>query len=400
MVLHGALSPIGTARRGPPEPVPGTPRRVVFGFLDLGEGGAQRLSLEACRHLRPDRFQGAILCVRGRGRLVEAARRSGLEVVALDRLRRPFDLGAVAVLSAELRRLHADVLHVALYSRASPYLRWAARWARVPLVVAHDWSQPEPQRRLRRLVDAPLRGATRFVAASEAQRRELVARGVSGDAVRVIHSGIDCRPFGLEGRAMARAALGLPQEVPVVLVPARLVAVKGHTTLLRALPALLPRFPALVTLLAGEGPLRQDLEGEARALGLDSSVRFLGTRDDMPRLLAAADLVVLPSLVEGLPAAILEAFAARRAVVASDVGGVAEALRDGTEGRLVPPRASEALAATMAELLDDPARRGAMGEQGRRTVEERFDVRRTTRTLEEAYEQWLAEAASRRGGSA
>lgn len=228
----------------------------------------------------------------------------------------------------------------------------------------------------------------------------IYGRGIPPAAIRVIHSGIECRRFDIESRNEARRALGLPADAPILLVPARLVPVKGHATLLAALPALAGGFPDLLALLAGDGPLRAELESRAGELGLSNRVRFLGHRDDIPRLLAAADLVVLPSRTEGLPSALLESFAARRAVVASDVGGVAEALRDGVEGRLVRAGESDALVAATAELLADRTRRDAMGERARRVVEERFDVRRTTRALEEAYEAWLAEAASRRGGSA
>ncbi len=375
--------------------MPGAPRGLVFGFLDLADAGAQRLTLVTCRHLDRERFRPVVLCARGEGSLVARARAEGWDVRTLGRLRRRFDLPAVAVLARELRELGCDILHVPLYSRASPYLRLAGRLAGVRLTVAHDWSQPAPPPLLRRLADALLDGGTRFVAASEAQRGELLGRGVPGGAIRVIHAGIEWADFGRESRSAARRELGWPEAARIVLVPARLQAVKGHADLLAALPRVRAAIPGLQVLCAGEGPLRATLAARADALDLGGTVQWLGWREEMPRLLAAADLVVLPSHVEGLPAALLEAFAARRAVVATAVGGVPEALTDGVEGRLVPARQPEALGAAILALLSDPARCEAMGAQGRRTVERRFDARTSTRKLEEAYEAWLAEAARR-----
>ena len=181
----------------------------------------------------------------------------------------------------------------------------------------------------------------------------------------------------------------------MALVPARLVAAKGHDDLISVLPAVLARAPRLMVLCAGDGPLAGRLAERLRGEGLAGSVRLLGHTEEMPDLLAAADFIVLPSRVEGLPSVVLEAFAAGRAVVATDAGGVREALTDGCEGRLVPVGDGAALAAAVTELATDPARRAAMAERGRARVERDFRLDRATRRLEAVYERWLA-AAERR----
>ena len=404
MVSDDSVSGIG--RSGPRQPQPpfaaelregspGASRTVVFGFLDLGEGGAQRLTLATCGALRGGRYRPVVLCARGDGSLVEAARARGLQVRALGRLRRPFDLAAVTLLAEELRALGADILHVSLYSRASPYFRLAAQLAGVPLTVVHDWSLPDWLPPLRRSADRLLRGRTRFVAASRAQERDLRQAGVRPDAIAVVHAGVEVEHFAAGARQTTRAALGLEDGRPVALVPARLVAAKGHDDLISVLPAVLARAPRLMVLCAGDGPLAGRLAERLRGEGLAGSVRLLGHTEEMPDLLAAADFIVLPSRVEGLPSVVLEAFAAGRAVVATDAGGVREALTDGCEGRLVPVGDGAALAAAVAELATDPARRAAMAERGRARVERDFRLDRATRRLEAVYERWLA-AAERR----
>lgn len=366
---------------------------VVFAFLDFGRGGAQLATLALARHLDRSRFTPSLLCVRGDGELVAAALAAGLPVCRLGRLRRPWDLRATGRIAAELRRLGTRVLHVPLYSRASPYLRLAALRARVPLVVAHEWSRPESPRLARRIADRWLARGTRFVAASRLEATNLRRAGVAERDLAIAHAGIEIDRFANGDRAAGRAALDIAPGRTVVLVPARLHAAKGHRDLLDAVPATLARAPGLVWLLAGEGAERERIGAAIRDRGLGERIRLIGWRDDMADLLAAADFVALPSRVEGLPGAMLEAFAAGRAVVATDVGGVGEALTDGREGRLVPARSPEKLAQAMTELALDPALRRAMGERGRETAR-RFDVRETTRRFEELYLRWLGERAA------
>lgn len=368
---------------------------MVYGFLDLGEGGAQRLTLATCAALRRERFRPVVLCARGDGPLVEPARALGVEVRTLGRLRRPFDFAAIALLADELRALETDILHVPLYSRVSPYFRLAAHLAAVPLVVAHDWSLPERLPPLRRSADFLLRRSTRFIAASSAQQRELELSGVRRESIAVVHAGIDVERFRAGARQAMRAALELEEGRPVALVPARLVAAKGHDDLISALPAVLAREPRLAVLFAGAGPLAGTLADRLRREGLDGCVRLLGHSERMPDLLAAADFVILPSRVEGLPSVLLEAFAAGRAVVATDAGGVREALTDGAEGRLVAVGDTVALADAVVELAADPRLREAMAQRGRERVERDFRLDSSTRRLEALYDLWLAKVPGR-----
>ena len=368
---------------------------MVFGFLDLGEGGAQRLTLATCAALRRDRFRPVILCARGEGPLIAPARALGLDVRTLGRLGRPFDFAAIALLAEELRALETDILHVPLYSRVSPYFRLAAQLAGVPLVVAHDWSLPERLSPLRRSADLLLRRRTRFIAASSAQRRELERSGVRRESIAVLHAGIDVERFRSGDRQAMRAALELEAGRPMALVPARLVAAKGHDDLISALPSVLAREPRLAVLFAGAGPLAGGLAERLRREGLDASVRLLGHCERMPDLLAAADFVVLPSRIEGLPSVLLEAFAAGRAVVATDAGGVREALTDGCEGRLVAVGDSAALGDAMVELAAHPRLREAMAQRGTARVERDFRLDSATRRLEALYDLWLAKVPGR-----
>lgn len=373
-------------------------RTVIFAFLDFSDGGAQRLALETCRTLDPARYRPALLCVRDRGPLVPAAEAQGVPVRTLARLRRPWDLAAVPVIARALRQLGADIVQVPLYSRAGPYVRLAARLAGVPLVVCHEHCRERPPGPGRRLADRLLTDRrTRFVAVSQADADWLVAQGTPADRIAVIHNGIDTQRFRPADRAAARAELGLAPELPLVLVPARLEHRKGQADLLAALPALLARVPGALIWFAGGGPLATVLPALAAAADLSAAVRFLGPRADIPRLLAAADVMVLPSRMEGLPLAVLEALAAGRPVVATKVGGTGEAVMDGVTGRLVPARDPAALATALADLLSDPIGAAALGGRGRALAVERFRIEAMTERLMERCDTWWAEVGAAGG---
>lgn len=372
------------------------PRAVAFVHLDLGDGGAQRLSLLMARHLDPARYAARIVCLRGDGRLVASARDAGVPVAALGRLRRPRDAAAAPALARHLRRARVDVVHVPRYSRVVPYAALAAHLAGAPLLVVHDHVLYGPLGAARRLADAVLLRRARYVAVSEAVRRDLVAGGAPPGRIALVRAGIDVAGFAAGDRARGRRALGVPGVAPLVLVPARLHPMKGHVDLLAAWPRVLAAHPDAVLVCAGDGPLRQALPALAAAAGLAASVRFVGARDDLPDLLAAADVVALPSRVEGLPLALLEAAAAGRPTVATAVGGVPEAVEDGRTGRLVPPRDPRALAAALVASLGNPEARGRMGEAAAARASRDFGIERMAATMQDAWDGWLREAADGR----
>ncbi len=164
----------------------------------------------------------------------------------------------------------------------------------------------------------------------------------------------------------------------------RLVPQKGHDLLVAALPSILAVRPGTMLWLVGDGPSRHLLESRAKALGVAGNVRFLGTRDDVPLLLSAMDLVVQPSRYEGMPNAVMEAMAAGRPVVATAVDAIPELVEDGRSGWLCPPESSSALAATVLAALADP-RAGAIGAAARERMRETFSLSRMTAAFEALY---------------
>ncbi|RME06219.1 MAG: glycosyltransferase family 1 protein, partial [Anaerolineae bacterium] len=245
------------------------------------------------------------------------------------------------------------------------------------------------------LVNSPL--TSRMVAVSSRVRQMALSdEGVRPERVDVILNGVDPpAPSASPAETRARLAdeLGIPPDVPLLLAVGRLVEQKGFRYLLAALPAVWRDFPRAHVLIAGEGHLRGELEAQVRSLELDSQVHFPGIRGDVPDLLAAADVFVLPSLWEGLPIALLEAMGAGRPVVATRVEGVEDVLENGVNGLLVPPGDSAALAEAITRLLADADLRGVLGRRARQRVEQDFTIEKMCRAYEQLFVDLMAREA-------
>jgi len=212
----------------------------------------------------------------------------------------------------------------------------------------------------------------------------VIHHGIDVDAVRVLRA----------ERDRARAELGVgPDEVLAVTV-ANFRPPKGYPDLFEAARLVGQRGVPVRFVVVGQGPLADELARRHDELGLGSRLQILGYRPDAPRLTAAADLFVLASHHEGLPVSVMEAFAAGVPVVATRVGGLAEAVQDGRSGRLVPPRRPDLLADALAELAADPDERRRLG-RGAADAADRFSAARSELEIEDVYRAAIERAALR-----
>lgn len=226
-----------------------------------------------------------------------------------------------------------------------------------------------------------------LICVSEKVRRYAIQReGVRPELMRVIENGIDSIgtvPIPPEDAQALRQALAIPTDARLLLVIGRLIPAKGHSTLLRALAALPPKHADVLCLIAGEGPLRSNLEKLAEELGIIQRMRFLGSRQDIPQLLALAQVYVQPSLSEGLSIAMLEAMSAGLAVVASEVGAAGTVIEQERSGLLVPADNPQALADALVRVLESAALRDRLGKAAQQRVEDRYSSDRMCRSYED-----------------
>lgn len=288
-----------------------------------------------------------------------------------------------------LRRRAPAVFHAHLtWPLACKFGLAGAVAARVPAVAATVQLFPSFQPTRLTSLQYRLLGVAvgRHIAVSNDVARQLREMfGWPEERIEVIHNGIDVSSFRSESNDRLRAELSRGGRRPVVLTLARLDAQKGLAVLLRAAELV----AEAQFVLAGEGPERGALEALAGELGLGDRVTFLGYRVDVPDLLASSDLLVLPSLYEGLPVSVLEAMAASRPVVASAVAGTSEAVIDGETGLLVPSNDPAALAAAIRRLLRDRGLAARLGAAGRARVEAEFSGAAMVRKVSHVYEELL-----------
>jgi glycosyltransferase involved in cell wall biosynthesis len=306
--------------------------------------------------------------------LGDAARDAGARVVPWCARRDPGpSLVAEAVgLRRILRAERPDAVH--LHSAKAGLVGRLVVRGRVPTIFQpHAWSFLAATGPLRHASlgweRLGARWTSRLVCVSEAELRDGRSVGIRG-AATVVPNGVDLRrirPVGTSGRATARAGLGLTDR-PTAVCVGRLAAQKGQDSLIDAWPLVRERVPDARLVLVGDGPDRSRLEARA-----GSGVVFAGTRVDVPTWLAAADVVVVPSRWEAMALVPLEAMAAGRSVVATDVAGIAESMAPGT-GAVVSPDRSDALAAAVGDRLLDPRLAAAEGRAGRAHVEARHDA--------------------------
>ena len=319
----------------------------------------------------------------------------GVPCLSLDSSR-PTYPWALLRLARHLRRSGASVAHTHLFE-PSVVGMLAAALARIPvrIVTRHhsdyhtrihrDWHV-----RLDRMCT---RLATVVIAVSEHTRDHMIAaeRAPAGKIVTILN-GIDfdrVRPSSpaAAGRVRGEFSAG---EARLLLVPARLHPEKGHSHLFRALPELRRRAAPFLVLLAGEGSFESQYRQEVWALGCEDVVRFLGFRRDLPDLMTAADVVVLPSVAEAFGLVLAEALYLGIPVVATRAGGIPEIVDDGIDGVLVPAADSGALADVLATLLTSPDRRAALAGRGRDRISARFSFQQMVRSYEALYSGLLS----------
>ncbi|HLI25538.1 MAG TPA: glycosyltransferase [Chloroflexota bacterium] len=357
------------------------PQRIVQVIASSDYGGAEQVLATLLGALAPQRYTCWVVCPPD-GPMVAAYARHAADVLALPLGTR--DAASVPRLVAWLRALRPDLVHTHLWTAdlwgglAAALAGVRARVATVhgPYFRADAMAGLVRVRRraLARTYRAVYALHHRVIAVSRAVARDLRARPglpVAADRLRVVYNGLDLARVQA-AEPLPRAALGVPAGAPLVVCVGNLFPIKGQRLLISAFARLRQRLPAAHLLLVGEGPDRPALERLAAAHGQQEHVHFLGARADAPAILAASDVVAVPSLAEGLPLVPLEALALGKPVVATRAGGLPEIIAHGVTGLLVPPRRPEALAAALLAVLTQPAYAAALAARGRAQVLARF----------------------------
>jgi glycosyltransferase involved in cell wall biosynthesis len=367
--------------------------RTVIHFIDgQAMGGAERVVLQLIEGLDRRVWRPVLFHHRSAGLapVLAQARQLHVETRALPRMETVKDLSRLPEWVRTIRDERPDVLHAhLLWPLSCKYGLLASALAGVPAVVATahlfmDVSSKPVVRIQPRVIAWTV---DRYLAVSECVARQLRhSFRIPSRKIEVVRNGINLARFHAGPDAGVRASLTGGDDRPVVLTVARLEAQKGLHDLIDAAR----QVPHALFVVAGDGPERSRLEAQARSEGVGDRVRFLGHRDDIPELLACADVFVMPSLYEGLPLAVMEAMAAGTPVIATAIGGTDELIVDGETGVLVPPANPSALAAAIRMLLDDPEHAKALACAAQRLAHQEFGCARVVQRVGEVYEELLS----------
>lgn len=355
---------------------------------DLSIGGMERIVQSLATGLPRERYEVSVWCLTKGGAVADELTASGIKVEILGmgpRCTLPF----LWSLRNRIKDSRIDILHVHGYSAAT-IGRTAGFLAGVPVMIAHVHSTYWYYRFKHLAVEKVLSLVTdKVICCSRAVAQFALSRErISGGKVLVVYNGAE--DMNASPAADLRAAFGLSAADFVIGVPASLVPHKGHSFFLEALAAVAREYPGVRAVLAGAGPLKEELEGLAEKLGIARSVVFAGVLSEMASFFSAADLVVLSSTErEGISMGILEAMSAKKAVVGTKVGGIPEAVVDGETGLLVQPWDTQALAGAILSLIHDKAKLAEMGRAGRARYEKKFTRERMLADISGIYDELL-----------
>lgn len=314
--------------------------------------------------------------------------------------RHPFHPGVVIELVRYLKSTQTEVL-VAHGYKANIVGRLATWCCGMPLVaVSRGWTAESLRIKLYEFLDRIfLRLADGVIAVSEGQRQKVLACGVRSDMTRVIRNAIDLASYPAPAQKGIRDELNLPPDVVLVVTAGRLSPEKNHPGLVEAAKLVLARKQDVYFVVFGEGFLRSELERAVALAGIEDHFILPGFRANVRALMHDADIFVLPSHTEGLPNVVLEAFACRKPVVATTVGGTPEVVRHGENGFLVAAGDMAGLAEHILTLASDPELRRRMGERGHERVRSSFDFATQTEAYLQVYQSLLAPGKHSPGSS-
>jgi len=365
---------------------------------DLSIGGVEELVRIIVTGLDRKKYNVYVCCIEEGGQTAKELIDSGIKVDILG-MKSYHNLFNILRLKRYIKEKKIDVIHSHMYF-ANSFGSIAAILAKTPVLISTAYSSYYELKKRNILMAHFLSKFTdRIIAASNSIKEFTVKQQkISADKFTVIHDCASTERFSKDiDSSLVKKELGIDLDYSVVGCVARLNAVKGHSYLIQAAAEVLKIDPKVKFLLVGDGPLRDELQELSAHLGIRNNIIFTGSHRDIPEMISAMDIFVLPSaLREGCPLSILEAMAMSRPVVASRLGGIPEEVEDGKSGILVTPKDSKALADAIIKLLSDKKLAIEMGREGRKIFEEKFSQETMLIKLESLYDELAAKKLTKR----
>jgi glycosyltransferase involved in cell wall biosynthesis len=374
---------------------------ILYIIEGITFGGGDRVFMQLAEGMKAKGYGITVGCV-PRGVLAERLRELGIEVEGFNMYSK-YNIRTIFQMAKFMKQKNIHIVHTQ-GGRAPVFGRIAARLAKVPIVISTnplliDRESHRDVNKLKRLAYLLIDILTsihvdRFLVLSEPHREAIIADyNTEPSKVVKIYNGIELDKYDakLSNGLTVRRELGIAPGSSIVGFIGRLIYQKGLPFFLQAASKVITTFPDVMFLIVGDGPLKAELEKLSNGLNIRQNCIFTGFRQDIPDILSAVDMLVMSSLYEGMPMVILEAMAASKPVIATNVGGIPELVKNGETGVLVPPEDVDVLAESIIDLLKNKDKAQQMGLAGRKRVEEEFDVNIMVRKTEEVYQELIRE---------
>ncbi len=366
--------------------------KILHLISSRGLYGAERVALDLCKGLKRNGYESIIGVIRNSHNphveVADEARKDGIEAVIFP-CGGQLDVKLIFRIRKYAEENRINLMHCHGY-KSNFYGLLASRRKILLVATNHNWLASHWRLRTYRRFDSFLiRYFNRIIAVSEGVRKEMLRYGVPKEKIRVIDNGIDLTRFGdTVSPAAIREEFGIKEGVRVIGTVGNLGPEKGHEYLLQAAKEIVAHVESVKFIFVGDGQLSAYLKHKASELSMEDNVIFAGFRADIPSFLSAMDIFVLPSVVEGLPMVLLEAMAARRAVVATCVGAISKVVNNGN-GILVKPRDVLGLQQAILSLLTSEERRQKFASAGYDTVRTHFSSERMSSAYIALYQEVL-----------
>jgi glycosyltransferase involved in cell wall biosynthesis len=368
-------------------------KKRILHFIGGGElGGAEELLLSLMKLLDKEQYEVQLICL-CQGPFAEMAARHGFKAEVI-LMRHKFDLNTIKpireyLLSNEIDLVHTHGVRANLVARTAAFKEGLPVVTHFHSVLRYDYDSIYKAMMARFLTKTTNKYTNRFIAISRAIKQEILAMGVPEQIIEVIHNGLDTSRYARPRQAQeTRRELGLAPDKPTVAMVARLHPVKGHKYFLQAARKVLDQGINAQFLIIGEGIYREAIENWIKDLGLEGQVIMPGYYSPIEDIYGVMDLLCVPSLMEGLGMVVLEAMYFQVPVVASNIGGIQEIIRDQENGLLVEPGDTKGLAAAIIKLLRDPKLASQLSTKGEETLQY-FSPQRMARQVEDVYQALL-----------
>lgn len=374
------------------EPAKQRPKKVML-LVDLAYspfGGAEKQIFELARNIDRDKYELIVGCLSKKDNLLSQIREGGVKTITFH-VKYIYDLFGIKqgiAFKNFLKKENVDIL-VTYHFGSDVWGAVFGRLAGVPVIISSRRDEGYWRKKIHTLTYRLInRWYKKILVNSQAVKRMVLEKDKApGHKVQLIYNGIDLERFqGAMDRAGTKEKLGFPQDSYLVGCVGNLRPVKGHTYLIKAAQQVIKVFPKAHFVFIGIGESKESLATEAKDAGIENNIHFLGIKKDIPAMLAIMDICALPSLSEGFSNALLEYMAAGKPIVATAVGGNVDVIEHEKNGLLVPPKDPQALAEAVIRLLKEKEFAAALAANARKTVEERFDMKKQIREFEQFLE--------------